>query len=68
MALTISEERYQQIRAAVMQRHAEKLAEEILVTDWSKQAQFFDVDDFLNFADTFLVTVEVKPRRSRKGR
>jgi hypothetical protein len=51
MPLTITPERYQQVRTAVKQRRIEKLAAVITATNWNDQPQFADVDDFLKFLD-----------------
>ena len=52
MVLTISEERYRAIRAAVEARREAELAAEIEAVDWDKLPHFSDVDDFLTFLDT----------------
>jgi hypothetical protein len=49
MVLTISEERYRAIRAAV---EARRMAAEVAKTDWDKLPHFTSVDDFLTFLDT----------------
>jgi hypothetical protein len=59
-------ERFAVIRRGVMQRRMDKLAAEIAAaTDWDRQAHF-DVDEFLECADSFVEQSEMPPRRSTK--
>ena len=66
MPVSITPKRFMAIRKAVMQRNMDKLATEIIATDWDKQPRFNSVDDFLRYADTFIEQSETPPRRSRK--
>ena len=68
MPLNITPDRFAAIRAKLMRRKAEALAAEIATTDWNNQPHFQIVDDFLNFADTFIEQSETDPSRSRKRR
>jgi hypothetical protein len=52
MPLTISDERYRAIRAAVVARRDVELAAEIEAVDWDKLPHFSDVYDSLTFLDT----------------
>jgi hypothetical protein len=66
MPLTI--DKFAVIRAKIMHRKAEALAVETATTDWNDQPNFQNVDDFLNFADTFIEQSEADPPGSRKRR
>jgi hypothetical protein len=66
MPLTI--DKFAVIRAKIMHRKAEALVAEITATDWNNQPHFQSVDDFLNFADTFVEQPEIDPPASRKRR
>jgi hypothetical protein len=66
VALTISEKRYQQIKAAVERGRVERLAAEMVAIDGDHQPRFADVDDFLNFADAFATPSRTNPPWSRK--
>ena len=68
MPFTITPERFAAIRDKFMRRKAESLAAEIAATDWNNQPHFHSVDDFLNFADTFIEQCEADPSGSRKRR
>jgi hypothetical protein len=68
MALSITPERYAAIRARIERRRTEALVAEITATDWNDQPNFQNVDDFLNFADTFIEQSEADPPGSRKRR
>lgn len=65
MPLSITPERYQQIRTAVKQRRAESLAAEITATDWNVVPHFPRVDDFLNHLDTLVEQSKTDPPRPR---
>jgi hypothetical protein len=66
MPLTI--DKFAVIRAKIMRQKAEVLVAEITATDWNSQPHFHAVDDFLNFADTFIEQSEADPPGSRKRR
>ena len=68
MPLNVTPERFAAIRARIMRRKAEALTAEIAATDWNNQPHFHAVDDFLNFADTFIEQCEADPSGSRKRR
>jgi hypothetical protein len=66
MPLTITLERYLDIRNKLKKRRTESLVAEIAATDWNNQAHFQNVDEFLRYADTFVVQSDTDPSRSRK--
>jgi hypothetical protein len=68
MPLIIRPDRFAVFRAKIMRRKYEALAAEIATTDWNKQPHFQSVNDFLNFADTFIERSEADPSGSRKRR
>ncbi len=68
MALTISEKRYQEIKAEMERRRLAKNAAEIdAETDWNAQPAFSDVDGFLEFLDK-QASPKNRPARSRRSK
>jgi hypothetical protein len=65
--LTISEERYRAIRAAVEARREAELAAEIETIDWDVLPRFANVDDFMAHLDTVVEADTGQPGPHKSG-
>lgn len=68
MALTITEERYQEIRRMIHEKQIAREAVEIVAeTSWSEEPAFTDVDSFLAYLDR-QAAPKVRSARSRRSK
>jgi len=66
MPLTMTPQRFEQIRQLVRERQlAREAAEIVATTDWSNRPAFTSVDEFLSFLDR-LAAAQNRPIRQRR--